>query len=219
MGLNIFVLPPHTTQVACPLDTHVFKAVKSKWDACRTKNPGFLRQPELVRLFDGVLLECFADGQLRKGFADCGLVPPKFVKMEAKTAEHKADKQREEDEALEAALRTRVIPRTTPPVFACRGVQTNARELAHTEPCGLSGERVVLMRKVTFEGGLLTEVAEQRLVFDAEEALAKKRRRTAKPAPKASRAAGGERDDEVMTEAATERRLVSTLRTTRVRRR
>ena len=45
-------------------------------------------------------------------------------------------KQCQEDEALEAALRTPVAPRTTPPVFACRGVQTNAWELT-TEPCGL----------------------------------------------------------------------------------
>ena len=40
-----------------PLDTHVFKGVKSRWDACRRKNPGFPWQPDFVRLFGGVLLE------------------------------------------------------------------------------------------------------------------------------------------------------------------
>ena len=44
-GLDIFLLPPHTTHMACPLDTHVFKGVASRWDACRTKNPRFLGQP------------------------------------------------------------------------------------------------------------------------------------------------------------------------------
>ena len=80
----------HTPPTWRAHSTPTSKGVKSRWDACRAKNPGFIGQAEFVRLFDGVLLESFAGGQLREGFANCGLVPPNFAKMEAKEAKRRS---------------------------------------------------------------------------------------------------------------------------------
>ena len=55
-SFHLFLFGSFFFSTFVPLDTYVFKGVKSRWDACRRKNPGFLWQPDFVRLFGGVLL-------------------------------------------------------------------------------------------------------------------------------------------------------------------
>ena len=97
-----------------------------------------------------------------------------IAKIAAKTAEWKACQQRREQEAR--------TPTATPRVFACHAIQT-ARELALTEPVGMSGKKVSSLRKLTAEGGCLTDAAVLELPFQEEEDEAKKDKKR-KPAPK-----------------------------------
>ena len=63
------------------------------------------------------------------GFRDCGLVPPSFEKLWDKTEEFRAQKERENDDALARALEFPKTPSPAPPVLATRDCQTNPREL------------------------------------------------------------------------------------------
>ena len=93
---------------------------------------GFLTNSKFVSLYGEQYEKAFhgAKGNnLVAGFRDCGLVPPSFEKLWDKTEEFRAQKERENDDALARALEFPKTPSPAPPVLATRDCQTNPREL------------------------------------------------------------------------------------------
>ena len=169
-GVEVFLLPPHTTHLLCPLDTHFFRPLKQKWEALRQTQRDYLTHPKFVTLFGTAYLNSFAGAKgsnVAAGFHDSSLVPPQLA-TDRSTPAGFYTKGRKKNWWKKNPLES--SPNPHQPAAALEGSQPN-REISHTEPIPYQGVkhpwekplRPTPTQKVLFEGGSLSQAEAQAL--------------------------------------------------------
>ena len=87
-GATIIVLPPHTIHFMNPLDTHVFRSLKRKWETHRAAKDR-VTTLDFVKNYGRFYTEAFQGvkgSNIVAGLRDDGLIPPQRPLLEARCA-------------------------------------------------------------------------------------------------------------------------------------